>query len=469
MHRFLNNCRIQEKLAGELTKWEIESVFLDLIREAQNRNFSEEIRALSDKRSIEKKSVISALNPFLDSDGILRSNSRIQYAETLNYDTKFPILLPKKDALTRLVIKDQHEREHHVGGTNATLAALSSRFWINSAREEIRKVESVCNKCKKNKAKIVTQLMSSLPKYRLGKSLRAFSKIGVDYAGPFLTKQGRGRVRQKRWLCLFTCLEIRAVHLEVAYGLDTFSFLNAFFRMTSRRGFPSLVISDNGGNFVKGNKELQKLVKELDRNKIVEKTSSKGIEWNFNPPSAPHFGGVFEIMIKAAKRAMYAQIQLAEINDEELITVVTSVEHLINSRPLTYQSSNENDIIPLTPNHFLHGLVGDNFAPEIDNAETLLGRWKRLQEVIKSFWKRFMREWVPNQVPRKKWQQLNSDLKNGDVVLVVDPDTIRGKWPLGRITNTFPSRDNRIRKVEVLIGGKRYLRPISRICLLKIE
>ena len=469
VHRFIYNCRNSIKISGELNKSEVEFAQFNLIKESQNRYFTDEINLLTTDQNVNKKSSISALNPFLDPEGILRANSRIQYAETLNYDTKFPIILPKKDALTELIIKDQHEQFNHVGGTNQVLAALSQKFWINGAREEIRKWEKKCNSCKKQKAKISTQIMSNLPKFRLAKSLKAFTNVGVDFAGPFETKQGRGKIRHKRWLCLFTCLEIRAVHLELAFGLDTNSFLNAFFRFASRRGMPSLVISDNGTNFIKANKELKNVIQNLDKNKIIEKTSSKGVEWKFNPPSAPHFGRIFEIMIKAAKRAMNAQIKNAEVTDEELLTIIISVEHILNSRPLTYQTSNEMDLIPLTPNHFLHGVLGDNFAPQIDTEVTLLSRWKLIQNIIKQFWERFLREWVPTQIPRKKWQQVNPDPKVGDVVLVVDPDSKRGKYPLGRITKIFPSRDSHIRKVEVMIEKKLYIRPISRICILNLE
>ena len=243
--------------------------------------------------------------------------------------------------------------------------------------------------------------MANLPMHRLGNSLKAFTKIGVDFRGPFLIKQGRGKAKAKTYLCLFTCLEIRAVHLEIAWGLDTSSFLNAFFRMADRRGMPKLVVSDNGTNFVRANKELKNILLKLDTNKIIEKTSKKCVEWHFNPPLAPHFGEVFEIMIKSAKRAMKSQIGNAEINDENFFTIITSVEHLINSRPLTYQTCNSSDIVPLTPNHFLHGMLGDNFAPEIDRSKTLLKRWKKVQEIVKMFWKRFMKEWIPTQIPRK--------------------------------------------------------------------
>ena len=92
------------------------------------------------------------------------------------------------------------------------------------------------------------------------------------------------------------------VYLEMAYGLDVDSFLNALNRMINRRGVPEEIISDNGTNFVAANKELCELI--CKDQKFQANTTSKGIKWTFNPPYAPHFGGVFEIMIESAKRAI---------------------------------------------------------------------------------------------------------------------------------------------------------------------
>ncbi len=85
--------------------------------------------------------------------------------------------------------------------------------------------------------------MAPLPEARLY-LLRAFDRIGIDYARPFLTKQGRGKTRAKFYLCLFTCLTTRAVDLDMSYSLDTTSFTNAFTHMTSRRGTPTYVITE---------------------------------------------------------------------------------------------------------------------------------------------------------------------------------------------------------------------------------
>ena len=168
-----------------------------------------------------------------------------------------------------------------------------------------------------------------------------------------MTKQGRGRTRAKRYLCLFTCLTTRAVHLEMSYSLDTDSFINAFTRMTSRRGTPTYVISDNGTNFVGAERELRELVEAHDTDRITQETSKyHPIEWKFNPPSTPHFGGVFEALIKSAKKAIKAILGDADVTDEELHSAI-GAKRLLNSQPITYVSSDPNDLSPLTPSHFL--------------------------------------------------------------------------------------------------------------------
>ena len=113
----------------------------------------------------------------------------------------------------------------------------------------------------------------------------------------------------------------------MAYGLDTDSFMRAFDRICNRRGVPEETISDIGTNFVGANQELHALRNQLLQNgKLKESIRNKGIKWNFNPPLAPHFGGVYETMIKAAKKAIYAILQNADVNDEVLLMAFTGAE-----------------------------------------------------------------------------------------------------------------------------------------------
>ena len=219
----------------------------------------------------------------------MRCDSRLKYAEFLSHDARFPIILPHMHQVTKLIVKYFHKEGNHASGMNQTLAVLSTRFWIMSEREEIQEWEKECNECRRRKAKAAKQIMAPLPQIRLQLSLRPFTQTAVDFGGPFVTIQGRRSRRQKRYLCLFTCLATRAVHFEMAFGLHTDSFLNAFYRMVNQRGLPR-EISDNGTNFVAAERELCESVEALDQSKTAQSTANKGVMWHFNLPLALHFG-----------------------------------------------------------------------------------------------------------------------------------------------------------------------------------
>ena len=469
--RFLRNIKMstvdrKEKTTGELSQEELLDAKVEIIKEAQKEAYQEEYDCLQKGKSIKSNSKILVLAPQIDEAGIIRCNGRLQYSTYLPHDVKFPIILPKNSKLTRLIVQHFHEKFDHAP-TNFILSQLSTKYWLIAGREEIRRCENACFECKRRKAKAMTQMMAPLPCKRTEKPLRAFINIGVDYGGPFLVKMGRGKSRVKRYICLFTCSSTRAVHIEMAFNLDTDSFLNCFWRFSHRRGIPHNVVSDNGKNFVGGTHELRDLVANFDLQKIVQKTSMKGVTWSFNPPLSPHFGGFFECMIKAAKRAMKKVLQSAEISDEELLTAISGAEYLINSHPLTYQTANSNDVLPLTPNHFLIGQLGGEFCPE-ENLDRLkpVQRWRRAQEIISHFWKRWIQEWLPSLSPRSKWRKVERDIVVGDVVLSLSQKTERGKWPLGRVLETTLGADGHVRRVKILVNGKTFDRGINNISLI---
>ncbi|XP_071086517.1 uncharacterized protein [Haliotis cracherodii] len=241
----------------------------------------------------------------------------------------------------------------------------------------------------------------------------------------------------------------------MAFGLDTDSFLNALFRMAHRRGMPKEVISDNGTNFVGAAKELKQLFSGLNSDVMKSSLANKSVKWLFNPPHAPYFGGVFESSVKSAKRAIYAILSSGDVSDEELMTAFTGAEALLNSRPLTYQSAHPRDDVPLTPNHFLHGQVGGDFAPKLDSTSfSPKKRWRRAQELIRHVWKRWMKEWLPTLNIRKKWFTPSRDIQVDDFVIVVSPAPTANLHPTH--SQTISGRvNNRGREASsVILGGK---------------
>ena len=241
--------------------------------------------------------------------------------------------------------------------------------------------------------------------------------------------------------------------------------------MTSRRGTPTYVISDNGSNFVGADRELRELVESFDQDRIIrESTKHHRIDWKFKPPSAPHFGGVFEALIKSAKKAIKAILGDADINDEELHTAICGAERLLNSRPITYVGADPNDHSPLTPNHFLVGQLGGPFAPELLDVEEVYNprkRWHRVQQLLGQFWKRWRREFLPTLNVRRKWFHPRHNLKEGDVVLIAESKAKRGEWPLGRVMEVYPGDDGLVRVVRVKSKNKEFLRPVHCLCPLE--
>ena len=170
-------------------------------------------------------------------------------------------------------------------------------------------------------------------------------------------------------------------------------------------------------------------------------------------------------MVKAAKKALYAVLETSDVTDEELITACAGVESLLNSRPLTYQSAVPHDQVPLTPNHFLHGQMGGQFALEDVDIQSFnpRKRWRKVQALISRVWSRCLEKYLPTLRARLKWTQTVKDLKEGDIVLAIEKDLPRGRWSLGRIVETFPGRDGHTRVAKVQCGERTLVRPIHKL------
>ena len=258
--------------------------------------------------------------------------------------------MPHDHPATKSLIEYYHSIEGHMG-TNQTLSALRSKFWIIKGQRTVRNVIERCLRCKKLTAKACEQRMAPLPIERLAVNDRPFSSVGVDYFGPFHVK--RGRVLEKRYGCLFTCLKIRAVHLEISHSLSTESFLMAFSRFCSRRGIPKKVFSDNGSNFVGAEAEIRTYINGWSTKRINDKMLEYNIEWFFNPPECSHRGGLWERMIRSTRRIFRAISNDVVMDDETLHTFMIETERIMNNRPLCALSDSHHDLDVLTPNKIL--------------------------------------------------------------------------------------------------------------------
>lgn len=76
-------------------------------------------------------------------------------------------------------------------------------------------------------------------------------------------------------------------------------------------------------------------------------------------------------------------------------------------------------------------------------------QWRKAQRLADMFWRRWVKEVLPEMLPRKKWTQEQPSLQTGDCVLIVDPNSPRNVWPRGVVLRTYPGKDKRVRLVDV--------------------
>ena len=364
-----------------------------------------------------------------------------------------------------LIVRECHEESGHMG-REYILAETRRRYWIVGGRVTVRSVLRGCFKCRRREARRCEQKMADLPSTRVTPGDPPFTNVGVDYFGTFYVKRGRTLV--KRYGCIFTCLAMRAIHIEVAFSLDTASFVNALQRFISRRGQPRSITSDNGTNFVGADRELREAIEQWNQGVIGDYLCQKGIRWQFNPPAASHMGGAWERQIRTVRKVLGSVVREQVMDDEGLTTVMCLVEGIVNGRPLTPVSDDSEDLEALTPSHLLTLRRGPVLPPgKFAREDIYRSRWKQIQYLADLFWRRWTREYLPSLQGRQKWLCSKKNLAQGDIVLMVDENSPRNLWPLARVLEVYPSKDGMVRTVRIRTRGGVLVRPIDKLCLLE--
>ncbi|XP_062704433.1 uncharacterized protein LOC134286777 [Aedes albopictus] len=470
-------CESSTLQLGVLQQEELKCAEEVLWKVAQADAFPEEIAALSNAqeypnarhRCVPKSSPIYKNWPFLDERGVLRMRGRIGAAAFIPTETKFPAILPRQHIITFLLTDWYHRRFRHAN--RETVAnEIRQRFEIAKLRALIQKVMKACMMCKVARATPNPPAMAPLPAARLQPFVRPFTFVGLDYFGPVLVKVGRSQV--KIWVALFTCLTIRAVHLEVVHSLSTESCVMAVRRFIARRGTPAEFYTDNGTCFQGANKELEKEKLDARNNALAATFTTTTTKWRFIPPAAPHMGGAWERLVRSVKVALGTVATAPRTPDDEVLeTALLEAEALINARPLTYIPLESADKEALTPNHFLLGTSnGDKVAPfgPVDNPAVLRSGWRLSQSITQEFWARWLKEYLPVITRQGKWFDDKPDIAVDDLVLVVS-GSARDQWVRGRVEAVVPGRDGRVRQAFVRTATGVLRRPAVKLAVLDVR
>ncbi|XP_060594566.1 uncharacterized protein LOC132748914 [Ruditapes philippinarum] len=214
VNRFVNNCRRSEKIRGPLETHEMDVAARQLIIHVQRQNYPEVKKYLLENKSSRSRrpTIVTQLDLFMDDDKLIRCGGRLHNAP-LQESTRFPYLLPSKHQFTDLIIKDAHIVQLH-SGTASTVTFLRQKYWIPSIRQRVRKIVRSCVTCRKVTGKAYSiPDAPPLPSNRL-KQAPSFTVTGIDFTGALTVKTPHGDL-QKAYICLFTCANTRAIHLEI--------------------------------------------------------------------------------------------------------------------------------------------------------------------------------------------------------------------------------------------------------------
>ena len=472
-NRFVRNTteksRSKHQAEVRLTSGEIDDAELLWIKYVQKKHYIT-------NGQLSQKQKQNQLNPSIYADGIIRLNGRFVNSN-LPEEAKSPILLPREEYFTKLLINNVHAEICH-GGTAHTLARLRQKYWIPQGRTAIKAVLKKCLTCIRFQGgPYKIKPVSPWPKSRVTVS-SPFTNTGVDYFGPLYIKSVGPQT--KVWICLFTCTAVRAIHLEVVENMSAESFLEALRRFIARRGKPDEIISDNATNFKAARNTVNIVWKNIVNDPQVHGyLSAKRIKWKFIIELSPWMGGFYERLVGTTKMALKKSIGKLHLTLTQLQTIITEVESVVNSRPLIYVDNDlENEII--TPAHFLslNPKTGtpvlqnideddDQIDPDYQNidkstAQKLLDTWKKGNRHLEQFWKVWKDQYLLNL--RERNQKFNKhpriqserEAKVGDVVQVKEP-TPRGTWKIGRIVEMIRSQDGEERAARILMPNKNVL------------
>ena len=463
--RFIENCRNKDsRKSNELTAAEISKAERIFIVQAQSSFEGPYLDKL------EKQ-----LGVFKDKDGLLRCKGRLNNS-SLDIETRNPILIPRNHILANLIVKQSHENVLH-NGVKETLMDLRSRFWIVKGRQLVKKIVHACKLCTRIQGLSYGHPeISQLPEFRVKEDL-AFTSVGIDFAGPLFIKT-ESQALKKVYIALITCATTRALHLEIVPNLSCEAFLLCLKRFVSRRGVPNLIVTDNAKTFKAASKRLTNIFKSAAVNHYLVRHN---IKWKYNLAKAPWWGGFYERLIKGVKLCLKKNVGKSRLSYDELQTIVSEIEGVLNSRPLTYLYSNELEE-PLTPSQLVIGkrLLNmpeytseeEDFSNETPNDARK--REQYLSKVMAHYWRRWKREYLVDlrEYQRMQWRTRHRpEISKGDVVTIENENNRnRLLWKLGKVEELIKGRDNVIRGARVRLANGNFIdRPLQKLFPLELH
>ncbi|XP_046914406.1 uncharacterized protein LOC124495120 [Dermatophagoides farinae] len=394
-----------------------------------------------------KTSVLFKWPVFVDDNGLLRFKRRIENCQ-LSFNEKFPIILIDK-TIVRDMLKEIHINLFH-GGIFRTIEEIKKNFYIPKLYFLVKNLIAHCQKCQRFKGKAYGFESPPLPKARMLIPKRAFCNIGIDL---FINREMK---EMKIFSMIFVCANSRAVHLDVVQNKGIESVFQCLTRFISLYGLPEKIWSDNEKSFSTSKKILLKFI--FAKKKVQQ---NYNVNWEFNPPAAPWYGGFYERLIRSVKESL-SVVVVKKHSQESFRTLLTEIQGVINDRPL-FRSS---DGTFVTPYHLIFGNKRSTLFSSVSIVDSEHDRLSLLYEKLVGNIREFWETWRNNYLTELK----NFGSKNGITPRIGDlaflkNDQRRQDWPIVEILEL--NKTGKTAKILDISNGKTYCRSIR--CLVPLE
>ena len=397
----------------------------------------------------------------IDLNGLIRRRTRLELSETLPLATIYPVILPKQNWLTELLIRYLHEMGGHLP-KQSSYFNLRLRFALQGGKHELNRILYKCRHRLCNPPRQWEQRLAPLPKER-SEFHAPFDVIMTDFAGPFdvVTKYQEGgkwkASKRKGYACLFTCLHTRAVAIELTEDLSTASFFRAFIRAIARNGRPRVCYSDNFKSYKAADKHLKYLYRTIDWNEIASRAAEQcAVEWRFGIELSAQGQGSVERLIRSFKSAFKKSFSNQNLTPMQLSTAFAEAEQYLNDRPLTMPEGADDSSLPITPSLLTRGrlltMIPQDPARQTDEgAKTVLARMMIARRLLQTrLWETWQRDYLLQfQVSKLSASRRMPQIKVGQVVLLREKNLNINSWRLVRVEKLHVGSDGLVRRVTV--------------------
>lgn len=452
---FLKKLRKLMRHYREITSMDLERAEHFIFRKIQRETYPEEYKLLQDGKKVRNKE-FRQLNVFMDEEGILRINSRVNL-NSPTFPQQFAPFLPRKNAIVSTFLLYYHQKFKHIG-LESQIAEIRTRCWIPQLRSAMRSIKSKCNECNLRNARPYAPIMAPLPDYRTNPAGKPFEVTGIDVMGPIIVNRSK-----KIYILIFACALTRYVHLHILESLESIRVLEAIVVFWTAYGPIKKIVSDNGTNFrgaanlLREEYENSKIFLQQQATALQPKLSELyGLEWEFISAYAPWFGGMYERLIQEVKRSLYDTLNNRKLQKVELNIAIHETAHRMNCRPLVENSIDAADEEILTPHHLVKNRSGWPLLAGIHknkyvqvNDRSLYRRGRILADEIM---RKFVSYHLPTLTKRTKWHDNEEPIKLDDLVLMIEPNQTRMQWPRGRVIKLHPGRDGNVRSADIVLA-----------------